>query len=354
MAGGIGSRFWPVSREEKPKQFHDMLGVGRSLIQMTWDRFISEVPAERIMVVTHESYTDLVKEHLPDLPHENILSEPHRKNTAPCIALATWTVQRKDPNAICVMASADHLILNNQVFLDGVKRAIKQAEGNDVLLTIGIKPTRPDTGYGYIQFSAHPPENINDDCIRRVKTFTEKPNAQLAAEFIASGEFYWNAGMFVWSISAITKAFETYLPEMHTLFREKATDFGTDKAPSAIEEIYATCQSISIDYGIMEKATNVLMVKTADFGWSDLGTWGSLYHQIHQDANGNTNAGKDVLFYDSSLNMVKLPAGKTAIIQGLHDYIVVDTGDVLLISKKSEEQRIKDFVADLKAKRKEK
>jgi mannose-1-phosphate guanylyltransferase len=349
MAGGIGSRFWPVSREKEPKQFHDMLGIGRSLIQMTYDRFIQHVPAERIMVVTHEHYVSQVQAHLPEIPVANILAEPHRRNTAPCIAYATWRIYKENPNAICAMASADHLITNDNVFIDSITRAISQAEKSDDLLTVGIKPTRLDTGYGYIQFDAETPPNIEDSYIKKVKTFTEKPNAELAAEFLSSGEFYWNAGLFVWNVSAIMTAFKQYMPEMHSLFEEHTNHFGTYAEQEAVQKIYSECQSISIDYAIMEKANNVLMVKAEDFGWSDLGTWGSLYHHIQHDEFENAISSKAVKMYNAANNMVRLPQGKTAIIQGLDDYIVVDTGDVLLIVKKDQEQRIKDFVGDLKS-----
>lgn len=349
MAGGIGSRFWPVSREKEPKQFHDMLGIGRSLIQMTFDRFKHDIPPQRILVVTHEHYVEQVQMHLPEIPAQNILAEPHRRNTAPCIAYATWRILKEAPEAICVMASADHLILNNVVFLDAVKRAAIQANTSNRLLTIGIKPTRPDTGYGYIQFDAETPAEINDPCIKKVKTFTEKPSAELAAEFLSSGEFYWNAGMFVWSVSAIASAFKDFMPDMYTLFEENAPLFGTDEEWKVIQKIYSECQSISIDYAIMEKSNNVLMVKTEDFGWSDLGTWGSLYHHLAHDDSANAITGKTVMMYDSANNMIRVPEGKTTIIQGLEDFIVVDTNDVLMIVKKDQEQRIKNFVGDLKS-----
>jgi mannose-1-phosphate guanylyltransferase len=353
MAGGIGSRFWPMSRQANPKQFHDMLGVGKSLIRLTFERFAHQVPLQNIMVVTHESYVQQVLEHLPELSAEQVLAEPHRKNTAPCIAYAAHRIAKIDPLATMVVAASDHLILREDVFLNSIRLAVSQAEACECLITLGIRPTRPDTGYGYIQFTEEPVPTAVHPAIKRVKTFTEKPDLDLARQFLDSGEFYWNSGMFVWSIQSILSALQHHIPEMAQLFNDRASLLGTAQEATAIEEIYTQSPGISIDYGVMEKAANVLMLLTEDFGWSDLGTWGSLYTHVPHDDLQNGMVGKDVVLYNSVGNMVRVPEGKLAVVQGLTDYIVVDTEEVLLIVRKEDEQRIKEFVNDLKARRKD-
>lgn len=347
MAGGIGSRFWPMSRSGFPKQFHDVLGVGRSLIQMTYDRSLKLSDKEQILVVTHQSYVDQVKEQLPDLPAENILAEPGRRNTAPCIAYAMEKIAKHDENAVMVVASSDHLILNEQVYLDTIELAIDAAGSSDSLLTIGIKPSRPDTGYGYIQFRG----TEDDGPVRKVKTFTEKPNLEIAQRFVDSGEFYWNAGMFVWSINSIRKAFQEYLPEVYGLINERSADLNTAEESKAIAAAYQVCPSISIDYGIMEKADNVKVVLAEDFGWSDLGTWGSLYTHIQKDDHENAVMGKNVMLYDTQGSIVQSNGKKLTVVHGLENYIVVDTEDALLIISKENEQQIKTVVNDLKSRK---
>lgn len=344
MAGGIGSRFWPMSRTALPKQFHDVLGIGSSLLQLTVNRYLPICPKENIIVVTNAQYKDLVKEQLPELNDEQILLEPSRKNTAPCIAYAAYKINAINKNANIIVAPSDHLIVKENDFQETIKKAIDKAKSNDCLLTIGIKPSRPDTGYGYIQFE----DNDNPEGpIKKVKTFTEKPSIDLAKRFIESGEFYWNSGMFIWSVKSILAAFETHLPDLNKLFAEGEGVYSTSEEEQYINKIYPLCKNISIDYGIMEKAKNVFVI-LADLGWSDLGTWGSLYTHVEKDAANNAIIGDNVLSYDSRDNIIMMPKGKVAVIQGLTDYIVVESNDTLLICKKQDEQKIKQFVNDVK------
>jgi mannose-1-phosphate guanylyltransferase len=357
MAGGIGSRFWPMSRETQPKQFLDILGTGKSLIQMTFDRLNRLVPAENILVVTNERYRELVGEHLKQIPASNILCEPFMRNTAPCIAYANHWVAAKagemSSEANIIVAPADHLILDEARFIDIVQLGINHTSSTNNLVTLGIRPSRPDTGYGYIQFedatdSAH-------ETIRAVKTFTEKPQLDLAEQFLASGDFYWNSGIFIWSLQNITRAFEKHLPEMQELFLEHSNAFNTPQEKSAIASIYSDCENISIDYGLMEKTPNVSVV-LSDFGWSDLGTWGSLHEKLDLDQEGNGTSGVDLTAYDSKGNIVvsnaRGPGQKKLIaLRGLENYIVVDTEDALLVCPKSEEQWIKQLVTSMKTKK---
>ena len=345
MAGGIGSRFWPMSKTAYPKQFHDVLGTGRTLIQMTFDRFKDICPDENIFVVTNEIYKELVLEQLPGISDQQVLCEPSRRNTAPCIAYACYKIRDLNPNANVVVAPSDHLILKEAVYTETINTAIEQARANSSLVTLGIKPSRPDTGYGYIQF-------IEDDAtvsegVKKVKTFTEKPQLELAKEFLNSGDFYWNSGIFIWTLESIIAAFEAHLPEVDALFKEGEGKYNTGEESAFINEIYPVCKNISIDYGIMEKAKNVYIV-LSDFGWSDLGTWGSLYTHIEHDKKENAVVGKNVMLYDSENNIVKVPNEKLVVIQGLTDYIVVESDDTLLICKKEDEQKIKQFVSDIK------
>lgn len=351
MAGGIGSRLWPMSRTAHPKQFHDVLGVGRTLIQQTFDRFTDVCPVENIFVVTNSIYKKQVSEQLPQLNESQILCEPDRRNTAPCVAYACFKIEGIDPDANIIVASSDHLILKEDQFKETIQLAIKQATASDCLITLGIKPSRPDTGYGYIQFTED--ENTVDTSIKKVKTFTEKPNLELAKEFLASGDFYWNSGIFIWSLKSIIKAFEKYMPHTNGLFSEGRGIYNTEKENDFITGIYSQCKSISIDYGIMEKAKNVFVV-LSDFGWSDLGTWGSLYTHARRDKNGNALIGKNIKVYDSSNNMISMPKDKMVVIQGLHDYIIVESGGILLICKREDEQQIKNFVSDIKVEKGEK
>lgn len=345
MAGGVGSRFWPISRTAHPKQFIDILGTGKTLIQQTYERFAKIVPTENIYVVTNESYRQLVKQQIPQLADHQILGEPVMRNTAPCIAYACHKIAKLNPNAAIVVSPADHLILNTGEFVRDIKRSLTAASRNNCLITLGIKPSRPDTGYGYIQFTSQKLE----DNLYKVKTFTEKPNQELAAAFVQSGEFLWNAGIFVWSVSSILTALETHLPEMNDIFREGADKFNTGDEQAFIQTAYYMCTNISIDYGIMEKAANVYVMPT-DFGWSDLGTWASVYELSQKDYVGNAvNPQAKVVMYDSSNCMVNVPSGKLVILQGLDNFIIVEDNNTLLICPKNQEQSVKQVVADVKA-----
>lgn len=344
MSGGIGSRFWPFSREARPKQFLDFFGTGRSLLQMTVDRFKKILPLENIFIVTNNEYAQMIADALPELSSSQILLEPMRRNTAPCIAFATYHINSFNPDANIVVAPSDHLILKEDEFLRIIQDAFSFVEKNDTLLTLGIRPSRPETGYGYIQMSE---EKL--DGVTKVKVFTEKPNLELAKVFFESGEFLWNSGIFIWNNKTILDAFHKHLPEITNRFDQGLDSFGTDKEKAFIDENFPFCPNISIDYGIMEKASNVY-VQAADFGWSDLGTWGSLYEISDKDEDANASLISESMFFDSSENVVTLPAGKLAVIQGLEGYIVAEADGVLLICKKEEEQRIKQFVTDVKLK----
>jgi mannose-1-phosphate guanylyltransferase len=346
MAGGVGTRFWPMSRSSHPKQFIDVLGTGRTLLQSTFVRSLRVCPAKNIYVVTNESYKSLVMEQLPELPEENILCEPARKNTAPCIAYATWKIASINPDAVMVVAPSDHLIAKEETYVKALKSCLAKAATDDCLITIGIKPTRPDTGYGYIQFvEAEDPGK--DKRIKKVKTFTEKPDLDMANFFMRSGDFLWNSGIFVWSAKSILKAFTNLMPEMAQVFNEGEGKWNTAKETDFLREAYARCKSISIDYAIMEKAKNVY-VRSSIIGWSDLGTWGSLYTHIKKDAHQNAVVGKQVMLYNSSNCVVHVPKDKLVLIEGLDDYIVVESDNILLICKKQDEQQIRAFVNDVK------
>jgi mannose-1-phosphate guanylyltransferase len=343
MAGGIGSRFWPVSRLDYPKQFLDILNVGKTLIQSTFDRYAQFIPVENIFVVTSHQYENIVQEQLPLLPPENIVCEPSRKNTAPCIAYISYKLHEMNPESNLICAPADHLILDETSFIKTCIEALEFTEKNNALLTLGIKPFNPNTGYGYIQFEEH---SVNDN-IYKVKTFTEKPDIELAKTFLASGDFLWNAGIFVWQTKRILAAFEKYLPEMHEIFFGAHKAFNTEKEKQAIELIYPLCVNISIDYGILEKADNVYVIPSA-FGWSDLGTWGSAYENLEKDYNENAVTGDNVIMFDSGKNVVHSKGDKLLLLQGLDDFIIVDTADVLLICKKDKEQHIKEYLSEIK------
>jgi len=347
MAGGIGSRFWPMSRSSYPKQFIDILGTGQSLLQQTFERLKKISAADRIYIVTNEDYKSLVIEQL-GVNEEQVLCEPSRRNTAPCIAYANYVISKRNPNANIIVAPADHLILKEEHFLEVMRTALDYTANNEALVTLGIQPSRPDTGYGYIQFD----DSSNDD-IKKVKTFTEKPSLEIAKQFVESGEFSWNSGMFIWSLKSIQSAFNNLLPEINDLFKEREDAFGTTEEYSAVEDIYSVCKSISIDYGIMEKASNVFVI-SADIGWSDLGTWGSIYGHLKHDKEGNATVGKNVMLYDSKNNIISVPEDKLVVLQGLEDYIVVESNNSLLICKKEDEQMIKQFVTDIKLNKGEK
>lgn len=343
MAGGIGSRFWPYSRTDYPKQFLDILNTGKTLLQWTYERFTQFIPEENIYIVTHHQYADMVAKQLPHLPAANIVSEPSRKNTAPCVAYIAHKIHKKDPKASMICAPADHLIMDPTSFTSTCLNALLFAQKNNALLTLGIKPTRPDTGYGYIQFET---EQVADN-VYKVKTFTEKPNLELAKTFLKSGDFLWNAGIFVWNSKSILQAFAEHLPEMDELFVAEKDALNTPKEKEVIDRIYSQCTNLSIDYGIMEKADNVYVIPS-NFGWSDLGTWASAYENLEKDYLGNAVQGKNVMVIDATKCMVKAPNDKLVLLQGLDDMIVIDTQDVLLICKKQNEQQIKEYVAEVK------
>jgi mannose-1-phosphate guanylyltransferase len=343
MAGGIGSRFWPMSRQNFPKQFLDILGAGKTLIQDTYTRFAGFIPEENIFVVTTEEYKDHVIKQLPGLAEENILCEPSRKNTAPCIAYIAYKLLQQHPKGSLICAPADHLITDDTGFTKVCLEALDFVKKHNALITLGITPSYPNTGYGYIQ---HEQQAVSDN-VYKVKTFTEKPNTELAKTFITSGDFLWNAGIFVWQVQNIVKAFEKYLPEMAELFTAEKNAFNTAGEKEAVERIYPQCTNISIDFGIMEKADNVYIIPAA-FGWSDLGTWNSAYENMPKDYLGNAVTGNHVIVFDSNNNMIHADKNKLLLLEGLEDFIVVDTKDVLLICKKDKEQEIKEYVAEVK------
>lgn len=340
MAGGVGTRFWPFSRNNNPKQFHDVLGTGQSLLQQTVSRFDGVCPPENIYIVTSTEYYDLIKKQVPFLSDDQILLEPNRRNTAPCIAYACYKIARKDPDARVVVAPADHIILKEDVFREKILFALDAAGKEEILITLGIKPTRPDTGYGYIQFLPSESET------KKVKTFTEKPQLEIAIKFLESGDFVWNAGIFVWNVQAILKAFGAHLPEIAEVFIAGEEDYYTEHEKIFIEKAYMLCKNVSIDVGIMEKADNVYVV-LSDFGWSDLGTWKSLYDVSPKDEQQNALDG-NIKLYNTGNCIIKTPKDKLVVVQGLEGYIIAENDGVLMICKIDEEQRVRDFVADAK------
>lgn len=342
MAGGAGTRFWPISRAVMPKQFIDPFGTGRTLIQQTFDRFKKIIPLENIFVVTNASYKDVVKQQLPELTFEQILLEPARRNTAPCIAWASYHIKAINNDANIVVAPSDHLILKEAEFLDSISKGLEFVSSSENLLTLGIKPNRPETGYGYIQVKD---KKCGDFC--EVKTFTEKPELDLARMFVESGEFYWNSGIFMWNVNTIIAEIDLRLPELSAmLYGNNKHVYGTDDELKFIEQNFACCQSVSIDYGVMEKADNVF-VSLGDFGWSDLGTWQSLYELSEKDKKQNVVLRGKAKVYDSNNNMIVLPEGRIAVIDGLDGYLVAESDNVLLICKKEEESKIRKYVADV-------
>lgn len=340
MAGGIGTRFWPKSRQSMPKQFLDILGTGKSFIRHTYERFAKLVPPENFLVVTNVRYKNLVLEHLPEIDESRVLCEPVGRNTAPCIAYAAYTLMRRDPDAEMIVTPSDHLILNEEDFRSIIVECLDFAREKNALMTVGIKPTRPDTGYGYIQVSDSSP-------ISKVKCFTEKPNLELAQTFLQCGEFFWNSGIFIWKVRSIVEAFGKYLPEHHMLFSGVMNATGSDAERNIVDLAFAECRAISIDYGIMEKADNVY-VRCGDFGWSDVGTWGSVYQHSRKDRYANAAPPEGCYLYDTRSSIVSLPQGKIAVISGLKEFIVVDTDDVLMICPRAEEQNIKKFIDEVK------
>jgi mannose-1-phosphate guanylyltransferase len=347
MAGGVGSRFWPMSRHHKPKQFLDILGIGETLIQSTFRRFKSAIPENNIFVVTNEEHRQMVIDQLGINP-DRVLGEPLRRNTAPCIAYGTFRILCENPEAVIVVTPADHLITKEDEFCEVIKKGFEFAAKNNALLTIGIKPDRPETGYGYIQANEKRPVKGFEN-MHKVKTFTEKPDVELAKVFLESGDFYWNSGIFIWSIDSILPAFERYLPDIYAAFEEGKDLYRSREENAFIARTYTECSSISIDYGIMEKADNVYVI-CADVGWSDLGTWSSLYQHSSTDSNRNVLTGENVFSYNTSGNIIRISPGKIAVIEGLEDYIVVNSDDILLIVKKENEQNIKNYLDDVKKK----
>ncbi|MBC3538500.1 mannose-1-phosphate guanylyltransferase [Rufibacter sp. H-1] len=341
MAGGVGSRFWPFSRNNYPKQFHDVLGIGESMIQTTVKRFATICPRENIYIVTNREYKELVQQHFPDLNDEQILQEPIGRNTAPCIAYACYKIAQKNPEANILVAPADHVILREQAFLECVQQALEVACQEDILVTIGIKPTRPDTGYGYIQY-----DSDSATPSKKVKTFAEKPSLETAQRFLQSGDFVWNAGIFIWNVNSILKAFRTHLKDVADLFEKGSTSFYTPEEESFIDSAYTHCRNVSIDYGIMEKAENVHVI-LGDLGWSDVGTWNSLYSIADKTPEGNVVDG-EIMLYDTQNCIIKTPQNKLVVIQGLQDYIVAEHNNVLMICQRKNEQQVKDFVSHAK------
>lgn len=341
MAGGVGSRFWPMSTARKPKQFIDVLGVGRSLLQLTYDRFEGVCAPENVWVLTNKDYFDIVREQLPEVPEGNILLEPCRRNTAPCIAYVSWRVKETNPKANIVVTPSDHIVTNGEEFRRVVSSCLKFAGETDSIVTLGMKPTRPETGYGYIQADLTTPSMRNKE-IFRVDSFCEKPDLQTATKYVAENNYFWNAGIFIMSAATMVNAFRVYQPAIAKIFESMRSIFGTEKEREAIDLRYPECENISVDYAIMEKAEEIF-VCPADFGWSDLGTWGSLREETKQDLYGNALIGENIHMIESRDNIVHTTEERKVVIQGLEGYIVVEKDDVLLICKLSEEQRIKQF-----------
>lgn len=342
MAGGIGSRFWPVSTREFPKQFHDMLGSGETLIQKTFSRLSQIIPKENILILTHESYNDLILEQLPMVKQEQIVLEPAMRNTAPCILYASLKIKKLNPNAVMVVAPSDHWIEDEMQFVANLQRSFDLCEREESLMTLGILPTAPNTGYGYIEF-----DKLDSRSIKKVVQFREKPDSKTARRFIQSRNYLWNAGIFIWSVRSILKAFEEFQPEMFALFMEGYEVYNSEKESAFIQENYPKADNISIDYAIMENAKNVYVLP-ATFDWNDLGTWGSLHEKLPKDDNNNAVVNAIVLLQNASNNIIRTAIGKQVIVDGLDDYIIVDKDSVLLIYPKSKEQEIKGIVSQLK------
>ena len=343
MAGGVGSRFWPGSREAHPKQFLDMLGVGKSLLRLTFERFLPICRPDHFFIVTNAAYKDLVKEQLPELGEDQILCEPSRNNTAPCVAYASFKISALDPQANIVIAPSDHVVLKEQAFLDKINRGLSFASSHEALVTLGIQPSRPDTGYGYIQFQSE-----SDGGVHKVLRFTEKPDLATAMEFVTSGEYLWNAGIFIWNVGAILQAFKNLAPDIFDILEKGSDKYNTAEEQAFIDEYYPTTPNISVDFAILEKADNVYTIPS-EFGWSDLGTWASLHAERPKDENDNLLQGDTILAIDSDNCLVRAPSGKLVVVKDLSDFIVVDTGDVLLIHPRSKEQEIKQLTAQVKA-----
>lgn len=341
MAGGIGTRFWPVSTSEFPKQFHDMLGKGQSLIQRTFDRINELVPSENIFIATNERYEKLVLEQIPRATKNQLLLEPAMRNTAPCILYAALKIHDQNPDAVMLVAPSDHWIDNESEFIKNIETSYKACSENDILMTLGIQPNSPNTGYGYIKFEE------NSSAIKKVKKFTEKPDLETAKQFLESGDYLWNAGIFVWSVKSILKAFKKSLPTMLAILDDGNNVYNSDVENDFIKNNYEKCENISIDFGIMERAENVYVLPV-EFGWNDLGTWGSLYNKLEKDAQQNAVVGADTILRNANGNMIRTQSGKKVVVQGLSDFIIVEKEDVLLICPKKDEQDIKKITADVK------
>ena len=342
MAGGIGSRFWPASRTVRPKQFMDILGVGKSLIRLTFERFLKLCPAENIFIVTNGMYKELVKEHLPEITDNQILCEPSRNNTGPCVAYTSFKLHALNPNANFVVAPSDHIILKEEAFIENLHKALDFTEKNEAIVTLGIQPSRPDTGYGYINFN----KKNSKDGIYKVRQFKEKPDIETAKSYLQSGDYLWNAGIFVWSTKTILKAFKNLSPDIHNILSAGQQQYNTKNEQAFIDIAYPTTPSISVDYAILEKSPNVYTIPV-DIGWSDLGTWGSLHAESEKDENGNVLQGNTIKAIKVKNSLIRMPKGKLAVINGLEGYIVVDEGDVLLIWPKEEEQGIKGMLKNI-------
>ena len=342
MAGGVGSRFWPVSTLAFPKQFHDMLGTGETLLQRTFKRLEGLIPQENIFVLTNSLYNSLVLEQLPNITERQILLEPAMRNTAPCILYAAFKIQKENPDAVMVVAPSDHWIEDEVAFTEDIQRSFDEATSKDVLMTLGVKPTFPNTGYGYIQY-----EKGNSDGVQKVQQFTEKPNYQTAKSFLAEGNYLWNAGIFIWSVSSVLRAFHNFQPKLYQLFEKGLPFYNTESESAFIQDNYALADNISVDYAILESSPNIYVLP-ASFDWNDLGTWGSLYEKLPKASSRNAIVNAQVICYKAEGNMIRTAKGKVVVIDGLNDYIVVDKEEVLLICPKSKEQDIKMMLAEAK------
>lgn len=349
LAGGAGTRFWPLSTEKHPKQFMDVLGTGKSLLRKTYERIKPLFDDENILLITSKKYKNLVSEIIPEIPEANILLEEARKNTAPSIVYGAMKIHKKSPEAVMLVIPSDHLIKKEKVFRKALDSCMLLAAKEDCLLTIGIKPTRPDTGYGYIQYLTES-NTYEDERIFKVKTFTEKPDASMARFFLESGDFLWNAGIFIWKVNYVLKLLSEFEPELFQAFSESAAFLDTPNEQKAIDQAFIRCKNISIDYALLEKAPNVL-VRSSVIGWSDIGTWGSIYEQIPHDEADNAVIGKNIMLYDSSRNMIHMPEDKLVVLHGLNDCIIVENENMLLICRKDDEQYIRSIVNDIKIKK---
>ena len=341
MAGGVGSRFWPMSTIECPKQFIDVLGTGKTLLQLTVERFNGIVAAENVWVVTNQRYADIVASQLPDMPRSHILCEPCRRNTAPCIAYVSWRIKKSDPKANIVVTPSDHIVMNIAEFQRIIKEMMKFTGDTDAIVTLGMKPTRPETGYGYIQADLST-RSLRNKEVFRVDSFHEKPDLETAKLYIQKPNYFWNSGLFIWNVNTIVNAFRMYQPALARIFESMMPYYGTEQEQTIVDERFPECENISVDYAIMEKADEIF-VCPADFGWSDLGTWGSLLEQSHRDLYGNATIGTNISLFETHNCIVHTMQEKRVVIQGLDGYIVAENSDTLLICKLSEEQRIKKF-----------